>query len=338
MTDHHKYLLRKTPDALKQLAHIKTLLQSKQNTNLYLAFELLKGGGLPDDPQLHQLMTNNKLAIDLCINYGFYGVITQLHITEKNDWLQHLRQFYNLQKLLLENHTPTQDRLPYQAIFEQLSHLPQLYELRIWNHPLHHLPQAIKDLRSLTHLDLYLDYLVILPKEIAFLEHLKHLRLHSNRLIGLPSEIGGLHQLTSLDLTNNYLRNLPDSLHQLTHLDTVCLRENKFQQFPQQLLQLPQIKHLDLTANPIRNFNQEITQMQQLESLAIGGEQITQFPTGILQLKNLKRLELNYSNIRMIPPKIAHMYQLQELVLKGTRISPIEKRRLQQMLPHIMIT
>lgn len=338
MADHHKYLLQKTPDALQQLAHIKTLLQSKQQANVYLAFELLKGGGLPHDPQLYQLMTHHKLGIDLCIGHEFYEVIHQLHITEQSDWLAHLHRFYNLQKLLLENYTRVQERLPYQAIFEQLSQLPQLNELRIWNHPLHHLPSAIKSLSNLTHLDLYLDYLVIIPKDIAFLTQLKHLRLHSNRLIGLPSEIGELQQLTSLDLTNNYLRNLPDAVHQLTRLETVCLRENKFQYFPPQLLKLPQIKHLDLTANPIRNLNQEIAQMQQLESLAIGGEQITQFPTGILQLKNLKRLELNYSNIRVIPQKITQMYQLQELVLKGTRISPIEKRRLQQILPHILIS
>lgn len=338
MANHHKFLLQNTPEAQQQLAHIKTLLQSKQTANLHLAFELLKGGGLPNDSQLHHFMTNNRLAIDLCINYGFYEAITQLHIAENNYWLEHLHQFYNLQKLLLENQTPTLERLPYQAIFEQLSTLPLLQELRIWNHPLHHLPIAVKHLQTLTSLDLYLDFLVILPKEIAHLEQLQYLRLHSNRLIGLPSEIGALHQLTSLDLTNNHLRSLPDSLHQLKQLDTVCLRENKFQQFPQQLLQIPQIKHLDLTANPIRNLNQEIAQMQQLESLAIGGEQITQFPAGIFQLKNLKKLELNYSNIRIIPAQISKMYSLRELVLKGTRISPVEKRKLQQMLPQITIT
>ena len=265
MANHQKYLLQNTPDAQQQLIHIKTLLQSKQSSNLYLAFELLRGGGLPNDPHLHQLMSNNKLAINLCLKHQFYGVITQLHIFENNDWINHLDQFYNLQKLLLENQIQGRKRLQYPLIFEKLSRLPSLQELRIWNHPLHHLPVSIQKLTRLKKLDLYLDCLVLLPKEIARLTNLENLRMHSNRLIGLPSEISLLANLQILDLTDNHLRSLPETFYQLQQLHTLCLKENRFTRIPSQLLELPQLKHLDLTANPIRKFSSELEQMQQLE-------------------------------------------------------------------------
>ncbi|KAI9823909.1 MAG: Glucose-repressible alcohol dehydrogenase transcriptional effector [Thelocarpon impressellum] len=91
------------------------------------------------------------------------------------------------------------------ALSTALFHYTFLDKLYLNFNKLSHLPAAIGQLRSLSHLDLSNNQLQDLPPEMGMLVNLKNLLLFDNQLRTLPYEMGSLFQLDMLGLEGNPL-------------------------------------------------------------------------------------------------------------------------------------
>ncbi len=67
------YLLENTPETLQMLENLKTLLQSDENANVELAFQIIAGNDVPRTFYQYLKNTNNKIF--LCHKYGLEYIL-----------------------------------------------------------------------------------------------------------------------------------------------------------------------------------------------------------------------------------------------------------------------
>ena len=67
------YLLEKTPETLQMLENLKSLLESEENANIELAFQIIAGNQVPRF--LYQYLKNTNNKIFLCHKYGLEYVL-----------------------------------------------------------------------------------------------------------------------------------------------------------------------------------------------------------------------------------------------------------------------
>ncbi|XP_078687163.1 uncharacterized protein LOC144919561 [Branchiostoma floridae x Branchiostoma belcheri] len=99
-----------------------------------------------------------------------------------------------------------------------------LQHLKVANCSLTALPDSLKDLQSLTNLDISGNPLKILPSTMSHLSTLKVLNVANCSLTVLPDSIGDLPSLTNLDISRNNLKTLPNSLSNLPRIETLSLQ------------------------------------------------------------------------------------------------------------------
>lgn len=105
-------------------------------------------------------------------------------------------------------------------------------EMLLLNHNIiRTVPESIKQLRSLTYLDLRGNQLTSLPRELCFLP-VQVLLVSNNRLTSLPDELGRMEQLTDLEVSYNQLTSLPVRMGELRSIRALSLRNNELVHIP----------------------------------------------------------------------------------------------------------
>lgn len=105
-------------------------------------------------------------------------------------------------------------------------------EMLLLNHNIiRTVPETIKQLRSLTYLDLRGNQLTTLPRELCFLP-VQVLLVSNNRLTSLPDELGRMEQLTDLEVSYNQLTSLPVRMGELRSIRALSLRNNELVHIP----------------------------------------------------------------------------------------------------------
>jgi len=143
------------------------------------------------------------LEFDLPDLLKFCNLETRINdlICEKKDiWLQKLAEEFpeNIDKI---NPKKTYQKLYWERLKEQLKY-----------------PGTVKELLNTKKLELSINKLSELPKEIGNLTNLQSLKLDFNELSELPKEISNLTNLQELDLSINELSELPKEIGKLTNL------------------------------------------------------------------------------------------------------------------------
>lgn len=184
----------------QHISKIKTLLDSDEESNIRMAFQIAKGMGVPHD--LYADFNNTFLKVLLCL---------------EEDMLAPLQ---TLKKLEI-------------FAFEQLTHLPDnvgdLYNLKMLNlcaNALQVIPESIGKLQRLQYLNLDSNQLTFLPINLGQLTQLEWLELGQNKLETLPESIGQLKSLRYLNLKGNQLQDLPQSFYELRNLTELYLGDN----------------------------------------------------------------------------------------------------------------
>ncbi len=139
---------------------------------------------------------------------------------------------------------------------------------------------SIKELYTLSLLDLWGKKLPSLPKEIGLLTHLKKLEAGSNNLTSIPSEIGLLTNLEILELEYNFLTTLPPEIGQLKKLNHLILNNNKLQSLPDEMGQLQKLKVLTIQFNPIQSYLSALTLLKNT-MIFISRNQVKFLPPGL---------------------------------------------------------
>lgn len=137
-------------------------------------------------------------------------------------------------------------------------------------------PQSIRNLTSLTFLDLRSNQLVSLPREICFLP-IQILLVSNNKLVQLPEELGKMSELTELDAGVNQLSHLPSRICELTKLRSLCLRNNQINFLPKEIHSMNLVS-LDLSCNKIASLPLEMRFMTELIDLNLTDNPLTSPP------------------------------------------------------------
>eukprot|EP00892_Ulva_mutabilis_P001288 jgi/Ulvmu1/1115/UM106_0032.1 len=88
-----------------------------------------------------------------------------------------------------------------------------------------------------------------LPNDMRALSSLTHLNLASCKLEAVPLELRALTALQSLDLSSNLIYDLPSTLHCLSHLRALNVRRNRLHTVSPVLTMLTSLSALDLSGN-----------------------------------------------------------------------------------------
>ncbi len=194
----HKDYLINNSEATQKL---KNLLRSKNTDNIELAFQLLKGGGVP--VELYTDMTNSEEKILFCLKYQIFtplGTIKTLTLRAYERPISHL--------------------------LKDIHRLSNLEHLDLDRGCLSNLSEAIGKLAKLRIFCCRENQLTELPHELTELKNLRRLYLEKNHLRALPEQIGNLQKLEYLALTCNQIQYFPNSIRELKKLRKLFIWEN----------------------------------------------------------------------------------------------------------------
>jgi hypothetical protein len=159
--------------------NLLNLLRTSEASNWELAFQLLQGGGMPDDDFL---LTWAKIMLKIRKSQrGFYLCLK-----------------YNYLALLKDRRRADLSELNLSEIPENLFKLEGLRKIDLSHNQIKHLPDQFKALPNLKSLNFDHNLLDALPTSLYHIENLEYLDLSYNPIEVLSPQIQNLKKLKSL--------------------------------------------------------------------------------------------------------------------------------------------
>ena len=145
-------------------------------------------------------------------------------------------------------------------------------------------PEQLRSLKTLTHLDLGTNRLTALPDWLGDLTSLTHLDLFANQIADLPDCIGSLRSLTCLNLTGNELAEIPDWISGLTSLTELHLNSNWLTALPESIGGLRSLTQLHLKANRLSALPESVGSLVSLTQLNVADNRLSTLPSQLADL------------------------------------------------------
>jgi len=225
--------------------------------------------------------------------------------------------------------------LPY---FEfQPGKFENLQWLSISDSELESIPGGISYLKNLDVLEMMGCNLHTLPARLFSNPNLNYLYLDGNQIEYLPKNIPEQKKLYTLILTNNNLKTIPSSISNLQRLDDLTMDDNHISSLPPEMGQMKKLRYLDLSYNQLTELPSEMANMKKLELLLLSDNQLSIIPSWISEMKSLSSLHLENNNIKWIPNEILNMKNLTTLELEGNPLPDIEKERIMEIRPDLVL-
>ncbi|MHA1723502.1 MAG: leucine-rich repeat domain-containing protein [Promethearchaeota archaeon] len=190
---------------------------------------------------------------------------------------------------------------------------------------LNDIPNTIKNLKYLEHLDLSCNYLMDLPQELSSLKRLKFLGLNWNQFDHVPLVIKELrvNENLELELNHNFIKEFPEWLACVKNLKSLSLRYNKIESFHILNSNSTILDFLDLSYNKISKISLISNTIQNLKVLLLNHNSLVEIPEDFSNFHSLERLELQDNQIKTIPKFILDLDNLKILNLRN---NPIKKK------------
>ncbi|XP_041790907.1 leucine-rich repeat-containing protein 39 [Chelmon rostratus] len=139
-----------------------------------------------------------------------------------------------------------------QFVPEELSCCESLERLELaMNRDLNQLPDQLRNLKKLQHLDLSMNDFTCMPDCVVGLPALEWLDMGGNRLEHLPEDIHRMEQLHTLWLQRNQLEKLPDNISRMASLDTLVLSSNRLRDIPPLMEDMSNLRFVNFRDNPL---------------------------------------------------------------------------------------
>jgi len=248
--------------------------------------------------------TGEEFAVD----EADYCVISDMVLTSGNPSISTEEHVLNLVGFKKDDEERRISKLRYTLLFPHVTNY-QMVTTCI---------QKLKDLTSLTRLDLGNSDLLRLPPTIGQLKNLEELDLSFTiELSAISEEIGELANLRKLKLNCSGIgfRSIPSSIGKLKNLKELNLSYTEnLTKLPDEIGDLESLQKLDLEDSGITSLPPSIGRLQNLEDLQLQWtEKLTSLPDEIGDLISLKSLDLRHSEVRSLPPSIGGLQNLQVL-------------------------
>ncbi|KAM3620509.1 uncharacterized protein V6R79_024669 [Siganus canaliculatus] len=135
---------------------------------------------------------------------------------------------------------------------EELSCCESLERLELaMNRDLSQLPDQLRNLKRLQHLDLSMNDFTCMPDCVVGLPELEWLDMGGNRLQHLPEDIHRMEKLHTLWLQRNELEKLPDNISRMASLDTLVLSSNRLKDIPSLMEDMSNLRFVNFRDNPL---------------------------------------------------------------------------------------
>ena len=204
-----------------------------------------------------------------------------------------------------------------------LKHREEVTELSLHNCRLDHLPPVVFGMPRLWKLEVSVNRIGEIPRQIGQLKNLRSLSLSFNQLTELPPRFFELRQLTELNLSNNQIKSLPPAIGRLQNLQRLRLAGNALEELPPEIGQLKQLTHLDIQQNQIKRLPPQLGELAKLRQLHAAHNRIGRLPKALFQLTSLDLLDLSHNRLRTLPPAIGQLRMLTELNLGSNLLETI---------------
>ncbi|XP_076028063.1 leucine-rich repeat-containing protein 39 isoform X2 [Genypterus blacodes] len=139
-----------------------------------------------------------------------------------------------------------------QFVPEELSCCENLERLELaMNQNLNHLPDQLRNLKKLQHLDLSMNDFTSVPDCVVDLPALEWLDLGGNSLQTLPEDIHRMEKLHTMWLQRNQLQKLPENISRMKSLDTLVLSSNRLKDIPSLMEDMSNLRFVNFRDNPL---------------------------------------------------------------------------------------
>ncbi|XVF89148.1 hypothetical protein PTKIN_Ptkin19aG0107000 [Pterospermum kingtungense] len=190
------------------------------------------------------------------------------------------------------------------------------------------IPSTICDLKNLTVLDVYNNFIPGGFPPLYNCSKLQYLDLSQNLFVGpIPDQIDQLSTLVHLDISgNNFSGNIPPSIGRLSELQILHIYQNQFNgTFPKEIGDLSNLEILRMAYNGFAPMKipQEFGQLGKLWFLwMVGTNLIGEIPESFTNLSNLQHLDLSRNSLEgPIPTKLFSLKNLTEIYLFDNYLS-----------------
>ncbi|MFX1437551.1 MAG: leucine-rich repeat domain-containing protein [Promethearchaeota archaeon] len=182
------------------------------------------------------------------------------------------------------------------------------------------LPKNLSKLINLTYLDLSNNNLRSLPESFGSLSSLEYLYLKYNKINEIPSTIGKLEKLIILDLRHNNIKSLPNEISSLNSLEILDIHGNRLNNFPKFPKGFNSLTELQLGLNQLKSLPDSLINLKSLKILGLGGNDLTVDLYLLNKFSSLKVLDLYDNNIRTLPNEIGELNSLETLILRNNKL------------------
>jgi Leucine-rich repeat (LRR) protein len=182
---------------------------------------------------------------------------------------------------------------------------------------------SISRFTSLVFLDISMNKIKTISKEIVDLKNLKVFKADHNIITCIPYYFFDLTELTEISIKNNKIKTLPIKIKKLKNLQILDISANSIRTIPREISNLTELTYLRLSLNKISDIPCEIGKLTKLTFLNLSYNKITYIPPEIGNLKELVSLYIIGCKLLNIPNEIENLVRLENLQLSGNLIDSV---------------
>lgn len=170
------------------------------------------------------------------------------------------------------------------------------------------------------------DLPAIEGKDLALLTNLTELNLQLNNMDKLSRNIGHLTKLTGLNVSSNPVQELPASIGNCLHLTTLSINSTAIAKLPEGLSKLQRLYSLQMDKLPMQKFPAVVCQVKSLTQLHARESQLKDLPEAFCQLTALRELKLTGSpRFTKLPENFGELKALETLDLSKTGLKELPR-------------
>lgn len=194
--------------------------------------------------------------------------------------------------------------LKLKALPEEIRGLKKLEHLDVQHSNIGEIPNWIVELGGLKRLHWINNGPLTIPNCLDRLQYLSHINIsRCEPILGIEL-LSKLKSLRELILQNLSFGTIKDNCRELTQLERLWLIRVKLTELPDWVGNLVKLTSLQLEGNHLNSLPNSLASLTKLHSLSLEGNAFTSIPSVLHQLPNLKYLNLNENPIHFIPKEI----------------------------------